>query len=97
MLAPCHVIRACRWQAYFAQLWHVGRIFYTSALEDGKSPISSTTCPAKDANVFARDEEGKPGEVPVATLTALTLDGVHRVVRDYVDFACNAFRQDSAR
>ena len=76
----------------FIQLWHVGRISHTSLQADGQAPVSSVGVKANNSTCYARDENGKPGPVPVSEPRALSVPEIKAVVQDYVHAAKNAIR-----
>ncbi|MED9090428.1 alkene reductase [Escherichia marmotae] len=76
----------------YIQLWHVGRISHTSLQVNGQAPVSSVAVKANNSTCYARDENGKPGPVPVSEPRALSIPEIKAVVQDYVQAAKNAIR-----
>lgn len=76
----------------YIQLWHVGRISHTSLQANGQAPVSSVAVKANNSTCYARDENGKPGPVPVSEPRALSIPEIKAVVQDYVQAAKNAIR-----
>jgi len=76
----------------YIQLWHVGRISHTSLQANGQAPVSSVAVKANNSTCYARDENGKPGPVPVSEPRALSVPEIKAVVQDYVRAAKNAIR-----
>ena len=71
----------------FAQLWHVGRVSHVSLQAEGRPPVSSTAKPARNANAYAYDEQGRPASVPSSVPRALATDEVVRIVQEFVKAA----------
>ncbi|EOY8347185.1 alkene reductase [Escherichia albertii] len=76
----------------YIQLWHVGRISHTSLQANGQAPVSSVAVKDNNSTCYARDENGKPGPVPVSEPRALSIPEIKAVVQDYVQAAKNAIR-----
>ncbi|MBZ0092677.1 MAG: alkene reductase [Sulfuricellaceae bacterium] len=73
----------------FAQIWHVGRVSHISLQENGQAPVSAGGAAAQ-ANCFAYDENGNPGNVPCSPPQPLTADGIRAVVEDFRRATANA-------
>ena len=74
----------------YMQLWHVGRVSHVSLQPNGGKPVSSVAVRAEGINCFARDEEGKAGQIPVSEPHALTKAEIKLVIDDFVQAARNA-------
>lgn len=73
----------------FAQLWHCGRVSHHSLQPKGHAPVAPSESQAQ-AQVFAYDDHGNPGLVPVSPAQALSEAGIHAIIEDFRQAAANA-------
>jgi N-ethylmaleimide reductase len=73
----------------FLQMWHVGRISHTTLQPHGTAPLSSTTRAAQKSYSFARDQAGKPANLPASTPRIATTEELRQVVTDFEKAARN--------
>lgn len=74
----------------FVQLWHVGRVTNRKLLGEGLEPVSSAARRAANTFCFGELKDGETGPVPADMPQALTVDGIKKVIGEFVTAAQNA-------